>query len=385
MKKLAVMLVLSSFILTGCWSKMEMTERAFIIAMAIDRGKKELFELTFQIYKPTSQFGAPSVQDEKSAFINLTLEDSSIFNIVRNSSTITGRRSQFSHIQIILISEEAAKEVLEELLDFFYREPEMRLYTPVMITKGKARDYLFGNPMIENTIGSQIHKQLDVSAGVAGKTVKTTLLDLAFQLKSESGSAMMPYLMTEQTFGQRIVQGIALIKKDKMVHWVNPEKAEYLLMLANKYKYGVLEIPCSQRSSDPRKETIEVLMARVNMHPVIRESRISVQFDVNIQGSIGELVCTSIRNFEDEQTFVEKVELYVEEKLESVMNMLQQQGVDAIGLGHRLSLRHPARWKQIRQEWDDIYPQIPVDIRVKINNESSKMMNPGPFVQTGEQ
>jgi len=385
MKKLAVMLVLSSLILTGCWSKMEMTERAFVIAIAADRGENGKIELTFQIYKPTSQFGAPSVQDEKSAFINITLEGSSIFNIVRNNATITGRRSQFSHIQIILISEEAAKEVLEGLLDFFYREPEMRLNAPVMITKGKARDYLFGNPMIENTIGSQINKQLNVSARLAGKTVKTSLLDLAFQLKNESRSAMMPYLMTEQTYGQRIVQGIALIKKDKMVHWVDPEKAEYLLMLANKYKYGVLEIPCIPHSSDPRMETFEVLKASTNMKPVIQESRVSVQFDVRIEGSIGELVCTSIRDLKDEQKFVEKMELYVEEQMESVMNILQQQGVDGIGIGHRLSLRHPSRWKMIRQEWDDMYPQIPVDIRVKINNESSKMMNPGPFDQTGEQ
>jgi spore germination protein KC len=386
MKKLAVMLVLSSLILTGCWSKKEMTERAFVIAIAADRGEKGKLELTFQIYKPTSQFGAPSVQDEKSAFINLTVEGSSIFNIVRNNATITGRRSQFSHIQIILFSEEAAQEVLEGLLDFFYREPEMRLSAPVMITKGKARDYLYGDPMIENTIGSQIQKQLNVSAELAGNTVRTTLLELAFQLKNESGSAMMPYLMTEPTFGQRIVQGIALIKKDKMVHWVDSEQAQYLLMLADKYKYGVIEIPCSPHAPESLKETFEVLKVITKMKPAIRDGdEVSVSFDVRIEGSIGELVCTSIRDLEDEQRFVEKLELYVEEQLKSVMNMLQQKGVDGIGIGHRLYQRHPSRWKSIRQEWDDIFPQVPVDIQVTVINESSKMMNPGPFAKTGEE
>jgi spore germination protein KC len=385
MKKLTVVLVLLSLMLTGCWSKLEMTERAFVIAIAADRGEKEKFALTFQIYKPTSQFGAPSVQNEKSAFINLSLEGSSVFNIVRNISTLTGRRSQFSHIQIILISEDAAKEVLEDFLDFFYREPEMSLNAPVMITRGKARDYLFGNPMIENTLGSQIQKQLNFSANLEGKTIRSSLLELAFQLKSESETAMLPYLLTEPTYDQRIVQGIALIKKGKMDHWVDPEKAEYLLMLANKYRYGVLEIPCDPHSSDSRTETIEVFKVSTRMNPELRESSVAVQFDVRVEGGIGELVCTTIRDPQDEKWFIDKLELYMEEQLKSVMNFLQQSGVDGLGIAHRLYLRHPSGWKKIKQEWDDLYPQVPVDIRVRIINGSSKMMNPTPFAKNGEE
>jgi spore germination protein KC len=61
-------------LLSGCWSKLELTERAFVLALAIDKGDKGKLQMTFQIYKPVSQFGAPSIRGEESAFFNVTLE-----------------------------------------------------------------------------------------------------------------------------------------------------------------------------------------------------------------------------------------------------------------------------------------------------------------------
>jgi spore germination protein KC len=371
-------------LLTGCWSKMELPQRAFVIAIAIDKGEKDDLELTMQIYKPVSQFGVPSVQDQKSAFINVTLTGTSIFNIIRDNSTVTGRRSQFSHTQIILISEEIAKENLVNFLDFFYRDPEVRLRTDIMIVEGKAREYLKGRSLIENTLGSQIQKQLSFSADIAGNTINGTLLDLAFQLKSESASALLPYMLVDPQFRQSVVRGIAVVKKDKMVGMIEPDKAEYLLMLADRYKYGVIEIPCAREADVKQMDTIEILNVDTTMTPVIHGHSISVRFDVQIDGSIGELVCTSIRDMKDETKFAVRTERYLEEQLENVFKTLQAQKTDALGIGHKLFLRHPAQWKKIKPDWEERYAQIPVDIRVKVTNANSKMSSPTPVLQTGE-
>jgi spore germination protein KC len=368
--------------LSGCWSKMELTERAFVLAIAIDKGEKDNLELTVQIYRPVSQFGAPSVKEEKSAFVNVTLEGPSIFSIIRKNTAVTGRRSQFSHTQILIISEEIAKEGLSGILDFFFRDPEIRLNTSVIIAKGKARDYLTGKPLIENTLGSQIEKQLDFSTSVAGMTIKANLLDLAFQLKNESESAMLPYIIRDRKFQQDLTQGIALVKKDKMIGWIEPSKAGYLLMLADQYKYGVVEIPCDRESSNKPVETFEILKVDTKMNPTIKGNAISVRFDVQIVGSIGDLVCTSIQDMMDEMKYVEKTERYVEEQLESVLKTLQKQNVDALGIGHKLFLQHPSQWKKIKPDWSERYSHISFDTKVKVRILNSKMMNPGPFGQT---
>jgi spore germination protein KC len=372
-----------SLLLSGCWSKMELTERAFVLAIAIDKGKEETLEVTAQIYRPVSQFGAPSAQATAKSFVNVTLDGTSVSTIIRNTKTVSGRHSQFSHIQILLISEEIARERLSSILDFFYRDPEIRLGTPIMIARGKARDYLTGKSMIENTLGSQVFKQLEFSSNLAGRAVNTTILDLAFRLKSESASAMLPIIMHDRQFRQDLVQGIALAKPDRMVGRIAPDKAAYLLLMANEYKHGVLEVPCDRESAG-KMDAIEILKARSKVTPVLKGDALSARVDVKIDASIGELVCTTIRDTADEARYAERVERYFKEQLENVLDTLQKQKVDVLGIGHKIYLRHPSRWKKLKPEWPERYARMPIEVSVKVDLVNSKMMNPGPFSRIGE-
>jgi|GEM_PF-6685725 len=120
------------------------------------------------------------------------------------------------------------------------------------------------------------------------------------------------------------------------------------------------------------------------MTPKIQGDDISVAFDVQIQGSIGELSCTTIRDMADEKKYEAKLERYFKEQLESVLNNLKKQKTDALGIGHKLYLRHSSRWKKIKPDWPERYARIPADIRVKVTITNSKIMNPSPFAQVGE-
>jgi len=366
-----------ALLLSGCWSKMELTERAFVLGLAIDEGGEDRLEVTVQIYKPSSQFGSPTGLTQDEAFINVTLDGSSLSNIIRNTKTVTGRHSQFSHIQIILISEDVAKKRLGSILDFFNRDPEIRLVTAVMIAKGKARDYLTGKSLIENTLGSQVFKQLDFSYKMAGRSVNTTLLDLAFQLKSESASAMLPVITHDKKFGKNIVHGIALAHPDRVVGRINPEKAPYLLLLAGKYKYGVLEIPCGGEGD--LSETIEVLESEARITPVIEGDSVSARIRVNIAASVGELACTTIRDLADETRFADMIGRHFKEQMESVLAALRERKADVLGIGHKIYVRDPSRWKKLKPDWPERYARLPIELEVRASVLNSKMMLPGPF------
>lgn len=372
----------AALILTGCWSKLELTERAFVLALAIDKGDKEKLEVTAQIYKPMSQFGPPSGQSRELSFVNVTLQGMSVSNIIRNTKTVSGRHSQFSHIQILLVSDEVARERLGDILDFFFRDPEVRLGTPVVIARGKARKYLIGGLMIESTLGSQVFKQMNVSAYLAGRSVNTNLRDLAFGLKSESEGAILPVITNERRYRQVVVQGIALARRDKLVGFIRPEKAPYLLLLAGKYKYGVLEIPCERVQT--LTETVEVLHSAASMTPMIKGRSASARIEVAIDVSIGELACTTIRDTADEAKFAERIGQYFKEQMESVLDTLRKRKADVLGIGHKLYLRHPARWKNMKPDWPELYARMPIELDVKVHIRNSKMMNAGPFSRIGD-
>ena len=375
-------LIAVALLLSGCWSQMEMTDRAFVLALAIDKGGEDELEATVQIYKPISQFGPPSGQGQEQSFHNVTLRGTSVSNIIRNTKTVTGRHSQFSHIRLLLISDEVARERLADILDFFYRDPEIRLGMSVMIARGRARDYLVGRPIIENTLGSQLFKQLDFSSKLAGKTLNTTMLDLAFGLKSESESAMLPVITHERQYNQDVVRGIALVKPDRMVGSIPPDMAPYLLLMADRYKYGLLEIPC--RGDNELAETIEVLRSDAKISPRLEGRSPSARIEVRIDASINELACTTIRDMADEAAFAERARQYFKERMESVLGTLRKRKADALGIGNRLYSRHPGLWRKIKSEWPEIYARMPIELDVKVYIRNSKMMKPGPFSRIGD-
>ncbi|MFC5652521.1 hypothetical protein ACFPYJ_26060 [Paenibacillus solisilvae] len=63
-----------------------------------------------------------------------------------------------------------------------------------MAAKGKAGKYLNVSPFIESTIGEQLRTMEYSATRYSAKTVKTNLLDLTIQLKSQVGIALLPYI-----------------------------------------------------------------------------------------------------------------------------------------------------------------------------------------------
>src|SRR5690606_35187037 len=99
----------------------------------------------------------------------------SVAEAVRDFINYLGRKAQWSHMRAILVGEELARQGFNTFVDFFYRDSESRLTTPVLITKGEAKNYLEVRPYIENTIAQQIRKLQQMSAKYTGITQNSNL------------------------------------------------------------------------------------------------------------------------------------------------------------------------------------------------------------------
>jgi len=55
-----------------------------------------------------------------------------------------------------------------------------------------------------------------------------------------------------------------------------------------------------------------------------------------------------------------------------------------LGIGHKLYLRHPSRWKKIKPEWPERFAGMPIELSVDVHLLNSRMMSPEPFVRVGE-
>ncbi|MDF2962844.1 MAG: hypothetical protein K0S39_4579 [Paenibacillus sp.] len=366
MKKMLLLLIMASCSLTGCWSKAELPERGFVMGVAVDQGKERKISLTSQIYKPT-EAGVAKGGKHGESYINIHTTDDTLFEAVRDITIHLGRRAQWSHMRIIAIGEEVAKTTnLGDLLDYFYRDHEPRLTSPVLITQGSAQSYFDETPIIEETLSQQLLRAEKTSNTFAGKTIDTTLLTLGQQLKSQVPDAAVPYIYQGEKKTRTVfVAGVALIRNGKMVKVMPAKSTEALLFLLNKYNSGVIEMPCEDKKTG-MNESIEVTAARSKLITDIKGDQVSVQAKINIDAAVGELVCSKVKTAEEEAEFVKRIKQSVIRELEATVKLLKKEKVDVLGIGNKVYSQHPKLWKKLKPRWAELYANVPFSYSVEV-------------------
>ncbi|EFM09461.1 germination protein, Ger(x)C family [Paenibacillus curdlanolyticus YK9] len=358
-----VSLLLAAFLLTGCWNRVELLDKGFVMGVAIQSVEPEIVHLTVQIFKPSQKAGGQGGSMQKS-FININTKGRSIFEAVRDITLHLGRKAQWSHMRIIILDEQTARtNNLLSLLEYFYRDHEARITTRVLITKGEPSEYLKVRPMIEQTISQQFNKTEENASGSSGKALTVNLLRLAQALKSEVPNTILP-IATLKPKGEATMSGLAVIRDSKMVGTMSASQTEDLLMLTNQFKKGILNVPCIHEGEGKgESEAIEVQSVRTTMKPIIQSGKLRVQMTFELSGNIGSLRCTKLEKRSDEKAFVERIQQMMEARLLGTIRETQKREVDLLGIGNALYRKNPRVWKQWKQDWGARYAEADIELK----------------------
>lgn len=371
MKALSIICLL--ICLTGCWNSKELTDFGFVMGVSLDQIEEGNIELNAHIYAPTQTVGGAGGSD-KPAYTNIKTSSKSLFGASRNLPLYLGRKAQWSHMRVLLIGEQFAKKHdIGEVLDYFYRDHETRLDVLIAITKGKAAEYWKKKPFIERTMAQQLLTIIESTSAFSGKTKKASLLDIAIQLNSKVKTTMIPYIKaTDEQSKNSYNNGVAIIRKGKMVDHLTAVDVQKILMLTNDFEGGIIEFPCINKGSKKKgkKETLETLSVKTKVSPQFTKNHPStIQILTKIEGIVGELRCTSVTTEEEEKKLESHLEKMIKEQLEAMIARLQKKKVDVMGIGNKLYQQNPALWKKWEKDWDTIFADshfvIDVEVSVK--------------------
>lgn len=367
MKKLTIILFLTAIflILPGCWSKNELTQRGFVMGVALDQGKNGKIDLLTQIYRPIAGEGATGASGEATS-INIKTSNDSVIEAVRDIPIHLGRKAQWSHMRVIIIGEKLARTVsIGKVLDFFYRDHEPRLSVTLMVSKGSASSMLEKKPFIEQTTAQQLLSTEESSYSKAAKTLDTSLLDLVMQMKSAHNDAVVSYVYEDKQKKDVFSSaGLALFKDGKMKGILPSSKVEGLVMLRNEYKSGIIEVPCAGMKNVT--EAIEILSLQTRMKPKLAGDKISVSIKIKGDASIGELKCTTIDKAEDEAAFIRKIEEKMKNQILATIRYLQKNKMEVIGVGNDIYRVNPKKWRELKKTWDNQFAEISFDVQVEL-------------------
>ncbi len=361
-------------ILTGCWSNKELNEIAIATAIGIDKSETG-YLLTVQIINPGEI--ASDVPTNRTATTTYHASGKTIFEAFRRLTVEAPRKIYFSHVQIVVFGEEAAKSGIVQSLDFFLRDHEMRTNFLLVIAKDSLADKLLNilTPM-DKIPSNKIVSSLVMSEKNWAPTYAVKLDQLINKLSSDGHEAVLTgiFVKGDSELGkdslslEKIdppatlqIDHIGAFKEDKLIGWLNEEESKGFNYFIDNVTSTIVTIPCSEKNM-----AIELISSKTTLKGHMKNNVPHIVATVRADGNIGDVECDiDLTN----QKNILKIEQWVEEdiqsKMESTVNVSKEKyNSDILGFGELIHRSEPQEWKKLKSQWDEILKEAVVEYKI---------------------
>lgn len=387
---------------TGCWDRVDIEDRAFVMSVGVDlpeppapgaaggegggvdgqapggeggTGEKPaspLDQAGTQRYKMTLEIpilkNVASGGDTKGAGGDKTWvissTGSSLFEINREFSTRLRRPPFYGHLRLLLVGEEAARQGLEPILDFFKRGTEMQRKIKVVVAEGKASEILHVNHQLQPTVAEYVGGELE------NITRTSRLFDMDIgRLRTEStgtGDILIPRVKPSPDKDEIKAAGAGVIKNMRLVGWLGEVETRAAVLAMGRSRGGIISVPAPPDSEGGGVIVYEILRETTNLELAGEGEDLSFLMRINIEGNIAEQTAgVSVLDAEHIAYVEDQVQKIIATEVETVIQKLQKEfGADVIGFGRVVQRSRPQLWKTLRTRWEEEFRDVPVEVRV---------------------
>lgn len=373
MKSFVKFFFIISLVLTssGCWNNRDLTDLAIMTGIAFDKSADGNIEMTAQIIKPEVMKPAGEGSgSEKKAYTNVTSTGETVFECARNLLSKLNNKAYFAQVQLIVISEEAAKENLSKYFDLFERDIETRRRAYLLITKDmKAKTVLESQSQLTDLSVTHEVEALEASTAF-GKTVKVTLIDVLKDFDNENFAVVLPILhpnkQTNKTSHQNLIlEGSAVIKRDTLVGFLDPMQTRGFLFANDEIKSTIINV--SSSISSDKKVSIEIISSKGKTKAEIINGKPVLNIQIKAEGNIGE------QQEKDDltkpytiETLEKEVQKTIRSEIQDAVKITKEEyHSDVFGFIDDIYRNYYPQWTKIKSSWSKIYSSTPVNVTVE--------------------
>lgn len=323
MKK-AFVIVITLFILllsSGCYNYKEINEMAIVSSIGIDKDdKNDKYIVSAQIMNSKE-----SEDSEDSQIIVYTKEGDTIHEALRNVTLESPRKLYGNHLSKIVLSEEVAKEGIDNVLDTFNRLSEVRNEFIITVVKdNKASDVLKVLTSTETIPAEYVKLSLKIADETSGLTYTTKLDEfislylkkgidpvvpvLKIDKKSKKGTTI-DNITTTDPMSKIVIENLAVTNKGKLETYLKSEEVIGYNFLRNQIQQMIIPVKCDDKNN---YASIAVLKNKTKNNTSKKDNKYIINFDINSEAIITEYNCES--NLKNEKV-IEKLEKDTEKKI----------------------------------------------------------------------
>ncbi|UOQ49342.1 Ger(x)C family spore germination protein [Gracilibacillus caseinilyticus] len=382
MKK--IIIILSLFLLVGCWDRQELTDIGIVGAVAIDKADDNKgYTLTLQLLRPAAQSTQAPTPDQP--FLMVSVSGENLAQLMRKVNNVIDRNGFYDHNKLVIISDKVAEEGLLPIIETFHRRKEIRSHAWLAIAKDEeARSILEKRePGISRVPANFLNGLFNTSNYYA---ISNTILNF-FKVTLQAGNN--PVIGTiniekNENIGEMTtLEGGAVFKKDALIGFINAEETRafnWIIADDESKSRGAFTLPLHNAEN---AEDVTLLMNDIDSKiiPVIKKGQLE-SFDITIYQKAelaGDQLTNNFKSKKQYHEYILKVEKQSEKFIKNKTNALIEKAqkdfkTDIFGFGETLYKNYPKVWDTMKDSWPDTFSNVPYKVNVTVDIKNSGLL-----------
>lgn len=338
-----------------------------VAGVAIDRDPASgEIKLTFE----TIDTSGP-VKQQGIRHILLESYGKTIFEAARNAKKRSINKLYYGHMQVVVISEEIARnEDISGIMDFFLRDAECRETMYLVISQEKTAGELLGAQSIENPIISYNMQKIVENDHKDTLSIPITEIYKAFNIINSKGiSLALPVFHLAKNFGQPVVEanGTAVYKGEKMTGMLTAEESRYYLFAVGKVEGGV--IPFSSEPGGGADTTLEISKNQTSRSFKHENGQFKIRVRTETEVFLNDYKRpTNEIDLERIASLENTAQASLKQSIGEVIKKVQTEfGSDIFGFGDMIHKQDFKLWDKYKENWEETFAGLNIEVESKIN------------------
>ena len=385
---LLVFLTLMTITLTGCWDSKEIDELGIVTGLGVDKSDEGgKYEVTVETVNPREVAGGMQSTGKSSSTTIYSAKGDTVIGAIRRISQLTSREVYFSQIQNIIFGEDLVKSGIKETFDLLERDNDFQIMPRVYIARNNtAKEVLSILAPLEKIPGQKLLKMGDVTGKVLGESITVKPIQFVQDYTTVGKASIISGISVvgnpwngmdpsniEQTIPKSITKsnGIAILKNGRLKRWVEKEDARGILWILNKVKSTVVNLDCKDKSSGV---AINITNIHSTMKATIKNGEPNISIHVTESGEVKELLCNlDVTDSESINQLEKQLEEKTSKEILNAVEIAKQENSDIFGFAKAINLADKKKWKEIKNDFDTLLPEIKVNIKVEAHVSNTGM------------
>lgn len=358
--------------LTGCWDRVELENRAFVMVTGVDKydpekskvspkhkaveNQNNKLKMTYILPKFTSiKLGEEGLNSRQI----LTGVGKTPYEITRELTVRSDSKPFFQHMKATVLGLDIVKDkdTFLQILDGLERQDEISRKLHIFVAEDQASDIL----SVKSILKPLSYKLQGMSVAGPGTNlfIPKTLEELISS--TAQGATLIPKVTASQT--EIRVAGSAVIKDKGFIGWLGDQETKSVAFITNAVKQDIVQI-----EYDDTTIPYIVKELKVKKNAKIEDGKIKVDILLTIRGDIQQYKIrqhprlTSEKFIGDLEQILNKT---IKKQLDQTVYKLQNEfQADVIDIGKYLSGHQEEIWKQVEDDWNEVFPKVDINIKV---------------------